>query len=483
MSVNQRGCLTLLGALVFGVIFCFLIPFVVLPNLNAAVTLPIITVPGEYFVEDWPSPDLTLTNTVIGMLVSDLIVIIIALVVRGHSQNWTKEVPGRFQGAVEVLTSGLWGLTKDQAGTKPKVRNILFPIVATLFVFLLAANWGKLVPGVESVGFIHCIGKEHQFNAFPRDPAILGGYQLRNEAPINSGTMTTNDDYKVCNSFKQPNSETYSKYLPRELDPFMDQAVVYTTVEGDTLESVVNSFNAQAEEQLGEPIPEDMGVELASGEPQYTGWRTVDFSMEEVLALNPNLEFEGEEGAEAGEPVLVPGQQVTLREELIGAEASTRDNQLYHVTPWVRGAATDLNLTLGLALMSFVLIQAFGISELGLNYFQKFVNVHAIGTLGQRPLGAIDFIAGLFEIVSEIGKIISLSFRLFGAIFAGGLLYAVFLFLFGTTIPVVILLLEVIVGAAQAGVFAILTLIFSAQAMVSHHGDDHDHGHEAHEAH
>jgi F0F1-type ATP synthase membrane subunit a len=56
-------------------------------------------------------------------------------------------------------------------------------------------------------------------------------------------------------------------------------------------------------------------------------------------------------------------------------------------------------------------------------------------------------------------------------------LYAVILFLVGTVTPVIILGLEVIVGVAQAGVFAILTLIFSAQAMVSHIHDE-DHGHE-----
>jgi F-type H+-transporting ATPase subunit a len=92
----------------------------------------------------------------------------------------------------------------------------------------------------------------------------------------------------------------------------------------------------------------------------------------------------------------------------------------------------------------------------------------------------IDFVVGLFEIVSELGKVISLAFRLFGALFAGSVLYAVILFLVGTTIPALILGLEIIVGGAQAAVFAILTLIFSAQAMISHHhDDDHDHA-EAH---
>jgi len=127
------------------------------------------------------------------------------------------------------------------------------------------------------------------------------------------------------------------------------------------------------------------------------------------------------------------------------------------------------------------------VSTLGLDYFQKFINLRAIGSIPTRgPLAAIDFVAGLFEIVSEFGKIISLSFRLFGALFAGSILFAVFLFLFGSILPAVILALELIVGGAQAAVFAILTLIFCSQAMVSHAHEDHDHGHDdahGHDAH
>jgi F-type H+-transporting ATPase subunit a len=153
---------------------------------------------------------------------------------------------------------------------------------------------------------------------------------------------------------------------------------------------------------------------------------------------------------------------------------------LFTVAPFIRGVATDLSFTVGLALLAFVAIQAFGVSELGINYFQKFINVHALGNIAKRPLGAIDFVVGLFEIISEFGKIISLSFRLFGALFAGSVLFVVIMFLVGTTVPVIIMALELIVGLAQAGVFAILTMLFCAQAMVAHvHDDDHEHA-EAH---
>ena len=155
---------------------------------------------------------------------------------------------------------------------------------------------------------------------------------------------------------------------------------------------------------------------------------------------------------------------------------AVRDEAQFIVTPFIRAAATDMNLTFGLALISVVAMQYFGVAALGPGYFQKFVNINALGNAGKRPMGLMDFGVGLFEIISEISKIISLAFRLFGNIFAGQLLLFIIGFLVATLMPVAVYGLEFIVGAIQAYVFAVLTLVFSAQAMVSHaHGDEEHH--------
>lgn len=143
------------------------------------------------------------------------------------------------------------------------------------------------------------------------------------------------------------------------------------------------------------------------------------------------------------------------------------------VVPWVRPVATDLNFTVGLAIVSVVMIQVIGVRAQGLGYFEKFFNVR---TLFTKPFfGLIDFAVGLFEVVSEFSKIISFSFRLFGNIFAG----AVLLFVIGTLIPVVaqagVLMLEFGVGLIQAIVFGMLTMVFMAQATHAHHGGDDEH--------
>lgn len=540
MSVNQRGCLYLVGLLIFAFFACFLFPFIILPQVGTAVALPVITVPAEYYLKDWPSADFELVNTLGGALLANIIVLLIAFRARSASKNWTKEVPGRFQGFVELIGELWWNLTKQQAGTKPKVKYILYPLVASIFLFLLAANWGKLLPGVESVGVLHCAAYEPvALNGFPiQETSVLGRpyFVLRNEQVLNTGTTGTSKSYKQCEAAMGERHYIEEGYLVTELDPYFDKAVVHTTAAGDTLASILAQYQADAEARLAEDLPESAGrealheaiadhdfanVNIGYDDPyaQYTSWRSVSFSLGSIMAANGpeaggvvELRFadgatsEGEEGAEGEEaeaPVaessftyngityalpagadsntpLEPGQTIVIRGELFGEKATTRANQIFTVAPFVRGVATDLSFTLGLAIMAFIAIQAFGISELGIGYFQKFINVYAIGNIAKKPLGAIDFVVGLFEIISEFGKIISLSFRLFGALFAGSVLYAVFLFLVGTTIPVIILLLEIIVGMAQAGVFAVLTLLFCAQAMISHHHDDeHEHG-EAH---
>ncbi len=139
----------------------------------------------------------------------------------------------------------------------------------------------------------------------------------------------------------------------------------------------------------------------------------------------------------------------------------------YVLLPFLRAAATDLNLPLALALISVVLAQAIGMQHLGRKYWRRFLNPVITGI---KP---IDIFVGLLEAVSEIAKIVSFSFRLFGNIFAGQVLLFVMPFLIAFLVPVPFFGLELFVGFMQAFVFAILTFIFLEQATHSHAGDAH----------
>jgi F-type H+-transporting ATPase subunit a len=84
-------------------------------------------------------------------------------------------------------------------------------------------------------------------------------------------------------------------------------------------------------------------------------------------------------------------------------------------------------------------------------------------------LNPINLFVGLLEIVSEITKVISLSFRLFGNVFAGEIVLGTVSTLFAFLFPLPFLMLEVIVGLVQALVFAMLTMAFMAVLMTPHH--------------
>lgn len=143
------------------------------------------------------------------------------------------------------------------------------------------------------------------------------------------------------------------------------------------------------------------------------------------------------------------------------------------VVPFFRPASTDLNFTFALALVAVIAVQWIGIKSQGANYFTKFWNVKHFFS---KPIfGFIDWGVGLLEIVSEISKILSFAFRLFGNLFAG----AVLIFVMGSLVPVfapaMFYMLEFFVGLIQAIVFGMLTMTFMAQATQGH--GDHEEAH------
>ncbi len=133
--------------------------------------------------------------------------------------------------------------------------------------------------------------------------------------------------------------------------------------------------------------------------------------------------------------------------------------------PLLRGANADLNTTLALAVVSVFATQIFGIAVIGgIKYAKKFFNFK----------GPIEFFVGILELISEISKNISFSFRLFGNIFAGEVLLTVVAFLVPWFVPLPFFALELFVGLVQALVFTMLTLVFIKMAITDH---------EAHEEH
>lgn len=146
--------------------------------------------------------------------------------------------------------------------------------------------------------------------------------------------------------------------------------------------------------------------------------------------------------------------------------------------PWIRPATTDLNLNIAMAIVSVVITQVFGFMYLGAGtHISKYLNFKALFTEG--GMGIISFIVGIIETISEILRIVSFAFRLFGNIFAGSVLLAVFAFLLPALANIIFIPFEMFVAVIQGFVFAFLTLLFMEQATTSHasHGEHDEHAH------
>jgi F-type H+-transporting ATPase subunit a len=129
------------------------------------------------------------------------------------------------------------------------------------------------------------------------------------------------------------------------------------------------------------------------------------------------------------------------------------------IVPFLRPATSDLNTTLGLALISLVATHVMSIRVTGIkDYLGRYIS-----------LNPLNLYIGALELVGEVVKVVSLSFRLFGNIFAGEVVLGTVSTIFAFVFPLPFLMLEVIVGLVQALVFAMLTMAFMAVLTTPHH--------------
>jgi F-type H+-transporting ATPase subunit a len=139
----------------------------------------------------------------------------------------------------------------------------------------------------------------------------------------------------------------------------------------------------------------------------------------------------------------------------------------------LRAPTSDLNITIGLALVSFCVFHIEGVRSLGLRgYLGKFFPLGEFrnGIAG----GLIALVVGLVEFFLEFIKPVTLSMRLFGNIYGGELALAVVTALTVAVIPVALYGLELLLNFVQALIFSVLTLMFTLIAIEGH--DDGEHG-------
>ena len=291
-----------------------------------------------------------ITNTMVATWATIALLALVSFFGARH----VREVPGRLQGFIEVILEFFLNLAVSVAG--PEKARRFFPLVMTIFLFIVTANWLGVLPGFGTIGWV--------------------------ESP----------------------------------------------------EEVVKHANEAAEDNGGHV---DLG--------------TIHLQV-----------FDGD-GAVA---ILPPGSVDSLitaeEHEEAGVAEGKRAGLL---VPFLRSANTDINTTLAMAIVAMVMVHWWGLRTLGVfGHVGKYINFRA---------GPIGLFVGVLEAISEIARVISFTFRLFGNIFAGEVLLIAMAFLVPLVGLIPFLGLELFVGLIQAFIFSMLTLVFAATATVKHEVEGH----------
>ena len=153
------------------------------------------------------------------------------------------------------------------------------------------------------------------------------------------------------------------------------------------------------------------------------------------------------------------------------AQESHTAGEGFILAPFLRAPSTDLNFTVALALVAVFMAQYFGVKAQKLGYFKKFVDFS--GFKQNIGMGILYVIVGVLEAISEVARIISFSFRLFGNIFAGEILLGVLAFLIPFFVTMPFYGLELFIGFIQGFVFFMLALVFFSLATMGHGEEEH----------
>jgi F-type H+-transporting ATPase subunit a len=153
------------AVVVFGFIFSLMNPPV----------RPEIKLAAERLTQEPLFGNVYLTNTMVTMLLVDVVVLLIALAIRRMVMNNKGHVPGGGMGAIEAIFDFIYGLTEKSAGKK-WVKTI-FPYFAIIFLFVLVSNWMEIIPGIESIGLLE--PKPAGEGLYAYDLGFLNLYLLR----------------------------------------------------------------------------------------------------------------------------------------------------------------------------------------------------------------------------------------------------------------------------------------------------------------
>ena len=339
------------------------------------------------------------------------------------------EVPGRMQSLFEVIYQFFIDLAESAAGG-PRGRMFL-PIVTSIFLIVLFSNWLGTLPGVGTIGRIESI-EEYIEHKLAQELESRDGTDAIVEALHHDGFA----------HFAAEEDVVFDEALVAVLNEHQDDKFVVFT--GDSGFGTIPMGRGEKFKVLLSDI-----VEIPP-----TGAR-----------LDARARVEIIEQIERG--IVRPGHAPEGDVALEGGRAGL-------LVPYLRGASTDLNTTLAIALVAMASVQFWGIKALG---FGAYAGKFFINPFKASP---VDTFVGILEFMGEFIKVISFTFRLFGNMFAGEILLIAMGFLLPLIGIIPFLGLELFVGIIQALIFSMLTLIFGSLAIIAHSHGNEEHAEEAH---
>ncbi|MDX1662352.1 MAG: F0F1 ATP synthase subunit A [Candidatus Promineifilaceae bacterium] len=410
---------------------------------------PFIQLAGEFYPGiDLPAPFYGITNTFAAALLAYAVLLVVALAAGARGRS-AQEVPTGFYNFMEMLVEGAFGFVNGIVGDWDRTR-VFFPFFLTPLLLLLLTNLMGLLPGFDSIGIWE--NKPHFFAEQDVQSALL-------EAETEFANIQAEAELQDI-----PLQQAVADAL--SIEAFAAEASE-TTDETELLHLVeMEYFATRLPAEEVEHLAEEGRLTLEELEEAYLHELEIAYDEENV----------GDISTSNGE-----GPGLLLR-ALEGEDNQKPEDADWTIVPFFRPAATDLSLTLAIAIVSMIMVQVYGFRYLGLDYLSKFFPVGILrgfaDEFATNPMGGIVLllmpVVGILELISEFAKVISFAFRLLGAMFGGMVLLFVLAGIFAGA-NVVFYALELFVGPIQAFVFAFLTVIFMKNS-TEHHGlgDDHN---------
>lgn len=395
---------------------------------------PIIEIKGEP-LQTWGDYGDFMTPKLLNTTLSGVIVAILIMILAYFATRNLKLIPTGLQNAVEGVTEALYNVCTQMAGEKHGRR--FFPVAMTLFVFIWLANWFALTPIFNSFGAVQEVNAHHwhEESHVVTDKAgidFIFPFSLGGDSPAVEFEVDETEVEHIDEEIAAAKLEAASPEAIAELEHEREEALEHAR-----------------EEAIAAALPKAAGLDL-----DYSACDITEYSDAEAEECKREINLE-----HAGEAA---------------AKMEADGKKLAVIFPYFRSFNTDLNSPLSLAIISVCFIEFWGITALGFfKYGAKFIRNPITD-----PIGAF---VGFLEIIAELARLISFTFRLFGNMLAGEILLLVMTFLIPFLVALPFYGLEVFVGAIQGFVFFALTVAFGALAVASHDHEEHEDEHGEHD--